>query len=438
MDTTNTSTIQAAGGLLWREIDGQRRLAVIHRPRHNDWTLPKGKLQPDEDWLPAARREVFEETGCEACIEGFAGTRAYPSREGYKVVSIWHMYCDGACTFTPSDEVDDLQWLTESEALTCLSYPDEAAFLRSALHSVPLPEAILSNSKGAAASAGIFSSLRRYLPGRSTSHKRLVRYLAAFRAEMSVRPRLSPASAPDGWQQAVYSLIDQVEEAARNNDTELGWRCLNAAHRIATYRLSPRERQITAQVLVMEAAGKLSSWRKQSVNQLLLDVDGNLQPAVDVESLIKAMQILHEHNENTYLKLYSFRSQLFLLSLIGLVGTAYLFIAPGLLSRLTIDSPLLIRYIILFGVLGASISGTLSMSNRGTTDYITNQLLSSWIAFARVAVGSVAALVVYAFLNAGLINIEASSLTVWAVLAVSFAAGFSERLLTRAVGAVGA
>jgi ADP-ribose pyrophosphatase YjhB (NUDIX family) len=437
MDTTNTSTIQAAGGLLWREIDGQRRLAVIHRPRHNDWTLPKGKLQPDEDFLPAARREVFEETGCEACVDGFAGTRAYSSREGYKVVSIWHMHCDGTCTFTPSAEVDDLQWLTESEALACLTYPDEAAFLRSALPNIPLPAAVLTNSKGAGTYFGIFSSLRRHLPGRSTSHKRLVRYLAAFRAELSVQPRLSPASAPAGWQQAVYSLVDQVEEAARNNNTELGWRCLNAAQRIASYRLSPRERQITAQVLVLEAAGKLSSWRKQSVNQLLLDVDGSLLPCIDVESLIKAMQILHEHNENTYLKLYSFRSQLFLLSLIGLVATAYLFIAPGMLSRLTIDSPLLIRYIILFGVLGASISGTLSMSNRGTTDYITNQLLSSWIAFARVAVGAVAALVVYAFLNAGLINIEASSLTVWAVLAVSFAAGFSERLLTRAVGAVG-
>jgi 8-oxo-(d)GTP phosphatase len=69
MDSTNNNIIHAAGGLLWREADGQRLLAVVHRPRYDDWTLPKGKLDPGEEFAAAALREVGEETGCHACLE---------------------------------------------------------------------------------------------------------------------------------------------------------------------------------------------------------------------------------------------------------------------------------------------------------------------------------------------------------------------------------
>jgi hypothetical protein len=279
--------------------------------------------------------------------------------------------------------------------------------------------------------------LLRNLPFRSTSHKRLARTVVGFRAEFNtLAARPHQTSAPQGWQQSVYALLDKVEQALQDNDTEMGWRCFNAAQRQSMHALTPAERQEEAQVLVLEGVRKLRSWRKDSVERLLLDVDGKLLPCIDVHTLIQAKQIAQEHNENTYLKLYSIRSQLLLLSLIALVVTGYLFVAPAPLTALDIDSPALVRYIILFGILGASISGILSLANSGAGERYSDQLLSSWVAFARVAVGAVAALVVYAFLSAGLINLEPGSLTGWAVLAFSFAAGFSERLLTRAMGSI--
>ena len=61
--------VRAAGGVLWREVDGEVRVAVVHRPRYDDWSLPKGKLDPGELEVAAAVREVEEETGF-ACVVG--------------------------------------------------------------------------------------------------------------------------------------------------------------------------------------------------------------------------------------------------------------------------------------------------------------------------------------------------------------------------------
>jgi ADP-ribose pyrophosphatase YjhB (NUDIX family) len=436
----NGGTVQAAGGLLWRAEDEQRLLAVVHRPRYDDWTLPKGKLNDGECLPDAALREVTEETGCTPCLEAFAGTRAYPLGDGQtKLVSYWHMHCDGGCAFEANDEFDRLVWLPAAQAADCLTHADEAAFVRAAAARCA-PAAFLPPEPPSdfPPAPGFLGRLSQRLPWRSTSHQRLTRSVIAFRAEfdtMAARPLQSPA--PPGWQTAVYRLLERVEGALVDNQTELGWRCFNAAHRLAVYALTPAERQSHAETLALEAGQKLRNWRKTSVARLLLDKDGALRPCIDASTLMQALQIAQEHNENTYLKLYSIRSQLLLLSLIGLLVTGYLFAAPAPLAALDMGSPLLLRYIILFGVLGASISGILSLAASGAGERFSDQLLSSWIAFARVAVGAVAALVVYAFLSGGFLNLEMDTLSAWAVLAVSFAAGFSERLLARAVGAVG-
>jgi 8-oxo-dGTP diphosphatase len=56
--------IRAAGGIVWRLEDGTPRIAVVHRPRRGDWSLPKGRLGQGESWHDGARREIVEETGC--------------------------------------------------------------------------------------------------------------------------------------------------------------------------------------------------------------------------------------------------------------------------------------------------------------------------------------------------------------------------------------
>jgi 8-oxo-dGTP diphosphatase len=111
--------VKAAGGLVRR--DG--RIAVVHRPRYDDWSLPKGKLDPGETWEEAALREVREETGLECELGDELSSTRYHDRKGRsKLVRYWLMDpVEGE--FAPNDEVDELRWLTPAEAAALLTYP---------------------------------------------------------------------------------------------------------------------------------------------------------------------------------------------------------------------------------------------------------------------------------------------------------------------------
>lgn len=134
--------IRAAGGVVWRDHGGTVEVAVIHRDRYGDWTIPKGKLHNGESELAAAVREVGEETGAQVAV-----TRRLP-RQHYtvdgntpKTVGFWAMrYLSG--TFTPGDEVDDLAWLDVSSARERVSYPADRAVLNG-FASVPAPESVV-------------------------------------------------------------------------------------------------------------------------------------------------------------------------------------------------------------------------------------------------------------------------------------------------------
>lgn len=119
----------AAGGLLRR---GDGRLCLVHRPRYDDWTLPKGTLEPGESLVEAAIREVTEETCCRVRCGPFAGFYAYDA-DGPKEVFVWHMSLVGAKRFDPNDEVDDRVWLSPSSAVDCLSYENERSLVRRTL-----------------------------------------------------------------------------------------------------------------------------------------------------------------------------------------------------------------------------------------------------------------------------------------------------------------
>jgi 8-oxo-dGTP diphosphatase len=114
--------IQAAGGLIVRRQFGQLQIAIVHRPEHQDWSFPKGKLEESETFEDAAKREVFEETGFSCRMLRFIGHTEYVDRKGRpKVVAYWVMAAD-AGEFVANDEVDDLRWVDLSEAASSLSY----------------------------------------------------------------------------------------------------------------------------------------------------------------------------------------------------------------------------------------------------------------------------------------------------------------------------
>jgi 8-oxo-dGTP diphosphatase len=128
--------VLAAGGVVVREEGGTWRTVVIHRPKYADWTLPKGKLEPEEGFETAALREVEEETGLRCEIGAELTPVAYRDRKGRsKIVRYWIMRPLDVGAFTPNDEVDELRWLGPSEAADLLSYGHDVDLVREALES---------------------------------------------------------------------------------------------------------------------------------------------------------------------------------------------------------------------------------------------------------------------------------------------------------------
>ena len=122
--------IGAAGGLLWQDRPNGLRIALVHRSRYDDWTLPKGKLKPGESWLEAALREVREETGRDVRVLEFAGAIAYTTDNGPKIVRFWNMtVCGEAQSDVDATEVETVVWLSPTEAVERLSYPLEKAMV---------------------------------------------------------------------------------------------------------------------------------------------------------------------------------------------------------------------------------------------------------------------------------------------------------------------
>jgi 8-oxo-dGTP diphosphatase len=123
--------VRAAGGVVVRD-DG--RIAVIHRPRYDDWSLPKGKLDAGESWEDAALREVREETGLRARLGEELDSSQYKDGKGRdKTVRWWRMEVAEDSGFEPNDEVDELRWVTPEEAASCLSHDHDRALIAAAL-----------------------------------------------------------------------------------------------------------------------------------------------------------------------------------------------------------------------------------------------------------------------------------------------------------------
>jgi 8-oxo-dGTP pyrophosphatase MutT (NUDIX family) len=122
--------VRASGGVVWRRAGGGLEVAVVHRPKYDDWSFPKGKLDPGETWEEAALREVEEEIGLRCRLGHELPPTAYTDPKGRsKVVRYWMMEpLDGA--FAPSGEVDEMRWVPAGEAGGMLSYEHDRELLR--------------------------------------------------------------------------------------------------------------------------------------------------------------------------------------------------------------------------------------------------------------------------------------------------------------------
>ena len=118
--------VKASGGVVWRRAaGGALELVVVHRPRYDDWSLPKGKLDPGESWEDAALREVEEEVGLRCRLGAELPPVCYRDNKGRaKVVRYWLMEPeDDAAPFTPNDEVDEMRWVDVADGRRAAELP---------------------------------------------------------------------------------------------------------------------------------------------------------------------------------------------------------------------------------------------------------------------------------------------------------------------------
>ena len=132
------NVVRAAGGVLIRPSQpGRVEVALIHRPDRDDWSLPKGKVDPGETYEECALREVLEETGYQCRLGDFVGFTEYEDRRGRrKVVGYWVMEVEEG-EFAVSREVDEMRWVDLELAIRTATYQRDGDLLAS-LDSLPL------------------------------------------------------------------------------------------------------------------------------------------------------------------------------------------------------------------------------------------------------------------------------------------------------------
>jgi ADP-ribose pyrophosphatase YjhB (NUDIX family) len=101
----------------------------VHRSRRDDWSLPKGRVEPGEGWQDAARREIAQETGCAVRLGRFAGAKLYLDRPEPKLVLYWHARVIREGSLPSEDEIDEVAWFSRREALSRLDHESDRSLL---------------------------------------------------------------------------------------------------------------------------------------------------------------------------------------------------------------------------------------------------------------------------------------------------------------------
>ncbi len=426
-----TDLIRAAGALLWQGPPQRRLVAVVHRQRYNDWTLPKGKLKKGESWHKAALREVKEETGYDAQILGFAGAVAYEVNGRPKIVRYWHMAAQGEPSPELDDEVAELVWLPVEQAIERLQYPLEKSLLEQTTPPDPIPSNPPQRPK------------RLRLD--TLSLRRLGIALEIFEAELEII--FEKSQTHSGWYVRAKQLLHAAKQAHSDRDDERGWRFLKAADRFSLYGLDVDSLNSEARAILSEATDdekSTSKWRRASIVQLLSDEKGNVKASLRPSDVARAKRILDEQQDNVYHKLNILKLRLRLLTIIGLVAVAIWIAWPPLSPVLRATGQVVIGTdpprrmwlaIILTGMLGALVSGfSSSMTSDQKTARIPAERLATTVTLARISLAMLSSLAISIFLMSGLLNLPGPSLGL--LLAVAFASGFSDRLLVRALDSI--
>jgi hypothetical protein len=313
------------------------------------------------------------------------------------------------------------------------------------------------------APVGNFQHASLFKPGRlarwrrshlTHSGQRLANSLETYYAEMAQLETRLLAAGLEANQFGFANLARLIEQSAAALDdgqVELGWGLFNTARRgemqiyfDLSQQASPLQAyaagvlHASAQGLLQEANKKLGGWRKSTLNKILTQENNQLKQKLELGELLQAQQILTEHYGNVYRRLHIIGDQIRFLEGIALLAVlGWLALLLWLQNNppehqeqvfrlsLTVSS-------LLFGTLGACISGILRLEKSSAQVNIPDQLQSFVFTIARPLVGAVSALAVVIFVLAGILQMGEQTPGLY--LAAAFLAGFSERLLEMGMG----
>ncbi len=301
------------------------------------------------------------------------------------------------------------------------------------------------------------------------SADRLKNSLSLFEVEMDWIVSMSNQDLPSGskisWKPSAKKMLDEAKIASTLGDTEKGWRCLKAADRFLYYGLAevaPELLLAKEKTIIKEANDeikKLSTWRKNTINDLLPEKTINdLLPEKKEESLnefkliitqervnriVEAKKILDEHFDNIYQKQTIIKSRLNILFYLGGLLIIFWFIAnPPVPLKIDKEDPFnyLVNhslhfwwFVVLSGCLGAILSSfTDTISNFGKRSSIPNELSLGFLLLSRLMVGALSSIAVILILSADILSYKPD--TVAMVLTLAFVSGFSDRFLASAIG----
>jgi len=234
--------IRAGGAVLWRP--GAARgveVALVHRPRYDDWSMPKGKLDRDEHPLHAAVREVGEETGVRAVVGRRLPTQEYTLGPDRKTVDYWAMTARAPAGFAATAEVDEVHWLPVADAEARLTYPRDRGLLRG-FAAAPQPTAMVLLVRHAKAgsrsswsgedllrpldrtgqeqAAGLRRALPWFGPRRvlSADPLRCVQTVQGLAADLGVPVEVEPAFSEEAYAKDPERTLDRLRAAARGDE----------------------------------------------------------------------------------------------------------------------------------------------------------------------------------------------------------------------------
>ncbi|MGZ4841286.1 MAG: NUDIX hydrolase [Candidatus Angelobacter sp.] len=347
--------IKAAGGILQRSTPRGDEVMVVYRKRHQDWTLPRGKVKDGESFQEAAMREVQDETGCSCRIGNYLGTISYSDNGVPKVVLFWKMTLVEDKGARNSEEIGEALWLQVPAAIERLSHAQEKALL-SRVGSLPkqseLPVEPRAPASQVMASQAVAtpSQVRNLSVETHRAHSRLLRECEAFRVELGFLERRS-ARADNFWAVAAHEQLNNVLRCLESDDIEGGWFGLHAAQRYAVFGMNQTELANRAHVLREESL-KINSWRAEAMEQLLSGSDEHLT----AESVADAIALRNQDFSHQHFRARVTGDRLrVLLMICGLAAVAG---APFMLLPGRIP---MVAGVLFFGLLGSTICSAQSL-----------------------------------------------------------------------------